>query len=174
MERWMKTARDLGFDVAEPVDTAALEFRRSIRSMCALNLCGRYGACWTCPPVCGDPETCRRNLASFSRGFLVQTRCSHGSGKLTEQWKEAGACHRQRFTALCEALYPEHPEALCLISGGCGACEKCAWPEPCPWPEKAASCLTGYGLLTSQILRAAGMETEDENTAGFTAFVLLP
>ena len=174
MEKWIARAKELGFDQVQPIDVSTLEFMSNIRSMCALNLCGRYGKCWTCPPVCGNPEVCRRRLTEFNRGFLVQTRFAHTAGSIANQRKDYEDRHRNRFTALCEALYPEHPEALCLISGGCRVCETCAWPETCPYPEKAASCLTAYGLLTARILRDNGLEREDDDSIGFTGFVLLP
>ena len=174
MEKWMASARALGFEHVQPLDMAALEFHSDIRSMCALNLCGNYGTHWTCPPICGNPDVCRRRLKEFSRGFLVQTLISLETGSIAQLHGTGSQLHRQRFTALCEKLYPEYPQALCLISGGCRVCESCAWPEPCPHPEKAVSCLSGYGLLTPRILRDNGIVREDEDTMGLTAFVLLP
>ena len=174
MEKWMAYARDLGFAHVQSLDMATLEFRGDIRAMCALNLCGQYHQCRTCPPVCGDPETCRRRLKEYSRGFLVQTLVSLKTGSLAQLQDAGSQCHRERFTALCEALYPEYPQALCLISGGCRVCQVCAWPEPCPHPEKAVSCPTGYGLLTPKVLRDNGIHRDDEDVLGFTGFVLLP
>ena len=174
MEKWIKVARKLGFEYVQSIYVSTLEFRSDIRSMCALNLCGKYGTCWTCPPICGDPDTCRRRLKEYSRGFLVETLIDCRNESIAELRELVERLHRDRFKVLCQWLYPEHPEALCLISGGCPACETCAWPESCPHPEKAASCLTGYGLLPSQILRENGIRRENENILGITGFVLLP
>ena len=162
MEKWIKVARKLGFEYVQSIDVSTLEFRSDIRSMCALNLCGKYGTCWTCPPICGDPDTCRRRLKEYSRGFLVETLIDCRNESIAELRELVERLHRDRFKVLCQWLYPEHPEALCLISGGC------------PHPEKAASCLTGYGLLPSQILRENGIRRENENILGITGFVLLP
>ncbi len=175
MEKWYKTAGQLGFEVIAPLDVRALEPRRDIRAMCALNLCGKYGKCWTCPPVCGDFDTCTRRLKEFSRGILVQTVVEKEAAVTAPERNRAQQTHRRRFAALCREIYPEYPQALCLSGEGCRICESCAWPEPCVHPEACCHCATGFGLLGSQLRRCAGLDPQPgDRFLVFTGCILFP
>lgn len=46
-----------GFSDAALVDTDDIVFDASFRSYCEENLCGQYGANYSCPPSCGTPKT---------------------------------------------------------------------------------------------------------------------
>ena len=55
-EQIIQYAIDEGFAAAEIVDTHEIVFDPSFRPYCEENLCGQYGANYSCPPDCGSPE----------------------------------------------------------------------------------------------------------------------
>ena len=55
MEELISAALEEGFAAAAIVDTDKIVFDPSFRPYCAENLCGQYGANYSCPPDCGTP-----------------------------------------------------------------------------------------------------------------------
>ena len=55
-EQMVQYAYEEGFSAAAVVDTADIVFDPSFRPYCEENLCGQYGANYSCPPDCGTPE----------------------------------------------------------------------------------------------------------------------
>ena len=58
----LELAGKLGFYRAAVVDTVAIPFEPSFRRFCEENLCGKYGANYTCPPDCGTAEDMRQRV----------------------------------------------------------------------------------------------------------------
>ena len=52
-EQMVQYAYEEGFSAAAVVDTADIVFDPSFRPYCEENLCGQYGANYSCPPDCG-------------------------------------------------------------------------------------------------------------------------
>jgi len=162
-----------GFDTALPIDPQALVAREDVRAMCAADKCGAYGKNWTCPPYCGTLGECTQKIRTYRRGILVQT-----VGKLektidTKGYRRTEEKHLTRLHTLYEEIRKEYPNALCLGSGGCRVCGKCAYPEPCRFPEKAISSMEAYGLFVTQVCRDNGAQYyHGEKTVTYTACIL--
>ena len=172
-EYWCKIAGSLGFSHAAPMDPGKLTCREDVRSMCAADKCGAYGKNWTCPPHCGTPDECQEKMRSFRRGILVQTVGTMQKTIDSRAYRETEQRHLQQFYALCEAVRTQHPGALCLGSGGCRICKKCAFPESCLFPEKACASMEGYGLFVTQVCRDNNLAYHHgEKTVTYTACVL--
>lgn len=175
MEQWIQTALRLGFDTAVPMDVATLLPRQDVRDMCAADKCHAYGKNWTCPPHCGTLLQCHARMQKYTRGILLQT-----VGKLektidTKAYRQTEARHLEQFYALSALIRTQHPDALCLGSGGCRVCGKCAWPEPCRFPDKACASMEAYGLFVTQVCRDNGVAYyHGEKTITYTACILLP
>lgn len=170
---WCQKALSLRFSEAVPLDTAKLTAREDVRAMCAADKCGAYGRNWTCPPHCGTPESCEAKMRSFPRGILVQTVGTMQKAIDSRAYRETEKRHLRQFHALAEVVKARHPNALCLGSGGCRICKKCAFPEPCCFPEKACSSMEGYGLFVTQVCRDNGLAYHHgEKTVTYTACVL--
>lgn len=157
MKKWIEYAKKIGFVEAVEIDVDKLQVQKSVRAMCAEDKCHAYGKNWTCPPYCGTVEECDRKIHSYKKGILLQT-----VGRLnriidTKMYKETEKIHMNHFLMLAEQIKQEHPQALCLGSGGCRICSKCAWPQPCRFPEKACSSMEGYGLFVTQVCRDNGI-----------------
>lgn len=172
-EYWCQKAVSLGFNHAVPLDTGKLTSRKDVRAMCAADKCGAYGKNHTCPPHCGSLEECQKEMRGFSRGILVQTVGQMRKAIDSRAYRETERRHLQQFHALAEAVKQVHPEALCLGSGGCRICKKCAFPEPCRFPEKACASMEGYGLFVTQVCRDNGLAYHHgEKTVTYTACIL--
>ena len=172
-EYWAKKAKKVGFSTAYPIDISTLTPRADVREMCAADKCGAYGKNWTCPPYCGTLAQCAEKLQTYGQGILVQT-----VGKLEKTIDTKGyRLTEEKHLTLLHTLYGElrktHPAALCLGSGGCRICKKCAYPEPCRFPEDACSSMEGYGLFVSQVCRDNGAAYyHGEKTVTYTACIL--
>ena len=153
----VEEALKLGFYAADTMDSSLLTPRKEVREMCAADRCHAYGKNWTCPPACGTLEESVTRLQKYNRVLLVQSR-----GELEDEFDFEGMMdlekqHKERFHAMAEIVRRVHPDALCLGSGGCRICAKCAYPEPCRFPEKACSSMEAFGLLVSEVCTACGM-----------------
>lgn len=173
MEKWIDKALTCGFSHAVPLDIATLIPNADVRDMCAADKCGAYGRNWTCPPHCGTLAECEARLQQYHRGLLLQT-----VGKLekvidTKGYRRTEAQHLAQFHQFCDEIRIDHPDALCLGSGGCRICDKCAFPENCRLPEKACSSMEAYGLFVTEICRRNGIPYHyGERTIAYTACVL--
>ena len=170
---WCQKAVSAGFSYAIPLNPATLTAREDVRSMCAQDRCNAYGKNWTCPPHCGALEICEEKMGSFTRGILVQTVGTTKKAIDSKAYRETEKKHLQQFYALTAAVKSTHPQALCLGSGGCRICGKCAYPEPCRFPEKACSSMEAYGLFVTDVCRDNGLAYHyGENTIAYTACIL--
>lgn len=173
MEEWIKLAKEIGFSEAAPLEAAKLEARQDIREMCAEDRCHAYHHNWTCPPVCGTLEECQTKMREHSTGILLQTVGYMQKDIDSRCYRETEKLHMEHFRAFCEAVRKKYPQALCLGSGGCRICKKCAYPEPCRFPEKAYSSMEGYGLFVTQVCRDNGLPYyHGTRTITYTACVL--
>lgn len=173
MNAWIETALALGFTHAAVLDAATLCPRQDIRQMCAADRCSAYAKNWSCPPYCGTLEECRARLRGFSRGILVQTVAVTQKIVDTKAYRETELQHLDRFYRLADQIRTLHPEALCLGSGGCRICGRCAWPSPCRFPQRACSSMEAYGLFVTQVCRDNGVAYYyGEKTICYTACIL--
>ena len=170
---WSQKAIALGFSKAVPLEVATLQPRQDVRDMCAADKCGAYGKNWTCPPHCGSLTECSAKMQRYAYGILLQTVGITEKAIDTKAYRRTEALHLEQFHTFCEQLRKVYPQALCLGSGGCRICAKCAFPDSCRFPEKACSSMEGYGLLVSQVCRDNGLAYHyGERTITYTACVL--
>lgn len=173
MDKWINTALECGFTAAAVLNVETLKPMTMVRDACATGKCGAYGKNWTCPPYCGTLEECEAKMAVYSHGLLLQT-----VGKLektvdTRGYVRVEAEHLASFYRFAEAIRKIYPNALCLGSGGCRICEKCAWPEPCRFPDQACASMEAYGLFVTQVCRDNAMAYHHgPKTVTYTACVL--
>ena len=170
---WVGKALSEGFTEAVPLNPETLTVREDVRAMCAADRCNAYGKNWTCPPHCGDLDRCEEKIRGFFRGILVQTVGITRKTIDSKAYRDAEKRHLQQFYALSEAIKKVHPQALCLGSGGCRICGKCAYPDPCRFPEKACPSMESYGLFVTDVCRSNGLSYHHgANTITYTACIL--
>lgn len=174
-KRWIEKALELGFEHAALLDPATLVPRQDVRDMCAQDKCGAYGKNWTCPPHCGSLRSCSERLQRYSRGILLQTVGQLSKTIDTKGYRRAEQLHLQRFERFCDWIRKDYPQSLCLGTGGCRICGKCAYPEPCRFPDKAHASMEAYGLFVTQVCRDNAIPYHHgEKTVTYTACILLP
>ena len=175
-EEWIAYAKELGFEEAAPIDPQTLTPNAEVRAMCAADKCHAYGKNWTCPPECGDLDTCTRRIREKTWGVLVQSVAQLEDSFDIEGMMELEENHNRRFHALADRAHEMQKTALCLGTGGCRICGKgnCAYPAPCRFPDRACASMEGYGLLVSDACTAAGIPYyHGPNTLAYTACVLM-
>lgn len=172
-QKWINTALELGFTHAYILNPGVLTPREDVRAMCAADKCGAYGKNWTCPPHCGTLAECAERMRRYSRGILVQTVGKLDKDIDTRGFRRTEQQHLETFRQFCEAVRQEHPDALCLGTGGCRICGKCAWPDPCRFPERAVSSMEACGLFVTEVCRGCGADYHHgPRTVTYTACVL--
>lgn len=170
---WCQKAVFLGFSKSAPLKVDTLHPRQEVRDMCAADKCGAYGKNWTCPPHCGTLTECSNKIRRYSHGILLQTVGVTEKTIDTKAYRRTEAKHLEQFHTLCEQLRKVYPDALCLGSGGCRICGKCAFPDECRFPEKACSSMEGYGLFVTQVCQDNGHAYHyGERTVTYTACIL--
>ena len=170
---WCRRALGLGFSRAVPMDPVKLAARADVRAMCAADKCRAYGKNWTCPPHCGTLEVCEERMRQYAAGILLQTVGETRKTVDTKAYRQTEQRHLRQFYAIADAIKERNPEALCLGSGGCRVCDRCAWPEPCRFPEKACASMEAYGLFVTQVCRDNGLAYHyGEKTVTYTACIL--
>ncbi|MEG0766880.1 MAG: DUF2284 domain-containing protein [Clostridia bacterium] len=130
------------------------------RDLCANNACGRYGKCYMCPPDVGDIHALMREIQRYDHAVLFQTIQPLEDSFDFEGMQAASALHHRISRDVRQAASTRCTQGmLCLSSGGCGACEKCAKEEnlPCRFPQEAMSSLEGYGVDVYHTAQNAGL-----------------
>ena len=72
-EEMIAWAVEEGFSAAAVVDTEQIVFDPSFRPYCAENLCGQYGANYSCPPDCGSPEEMKQRVLRHKNALVLQS-----------------------------------------------------------------------------------------------------
>ena len=84
-EQMVQYAYEEGFSAAAVVDPADIVFDPSFRPYCEENLCGQYGANYSCPPDCGTPETntIPASARNTQRSFRAVSRSFRRTGEIS-------------------------------------------------------------------------------------------
>jgi predicted metal-binding protein len=173
LENWITLARAAGFDHAVALDISTLTPRQDVRDMCRADTCRAYGKNWTCPPHCGTLEECAEKMQGYSRGLLLQTIGKLEKAIDTKAYRRTEQRHLEQFRQFSDIIRTHFPDALCLGSGGCRICDRCAFPEPCRFSEKAYGSMEGYGLFVTQVCRDNTLEYHHgEKTITYTSCIL--
>ena len=152
-------AEQTGFYAWVPLDISTISLKQEVRDMCAMNSCGMYDKCWSCPPGCGTLEECAARLKSYSHGILVQSRGDIEDSFDVEGLQELEQTHKEHFNRMYAALRASGEEVLAIGAGCCAACAKCTYPdEPCRFPEKMVSSMEAYGMLVLEVCKTNGLQ----------------
>lgn len=171
----LELARDMGFDVAAPMDPRKLSFLPEVRDMCSTNKCQNYNCSWSCPPVCGPLEQYRQICSEYSQGVLVQTVIYTQDEYDYEPIFQGEEIHARRFYALINKLLLQTDEVYFMGMGGCRRCEVCTYPQkPCRYPEKMFPSMEACGLLVSDVCKDNDVAYYyGPNTVAYVSCVLL-
>ena len=152
-----------------------LEVRAAFRISCEMNQCGRYGACWSCPPALPDVAALARELRGFQAGLVFQMDAPLGDD-FDYSTMEAGALE---FYALCRCIEQQlaaiHVASLVLGAGSCRECRRCTYPDaPCIRPQGPVYSLEAYGVDVTALCERADLPYQiQDGRIPYTGLLLL-
>jgi len=159
-EKLIQFATEEGFSAAGIVPTSEIVFDPSFRPYCAENLCGNYGANYTCPPDCGEPEEMRLRIMAHSKALVLQTIWEIFDYTDAGPILAAKNAHNAATIRLVKRLRAEGCGGVIVGASSCGLCDPCAKVigEPCRFPELQFSCMSAYCIFVKKLADRCGME----------------
>lgn len=149
-----------GANAAAVIKVSDIPFRREFRDACAQNTCGRYGACWMCPPDVGDIDEMISRAKGYEHAFIFQYVGELEDSFDIEGMQDAAKTHNDMIQALVSELGGRLGKFIKLGAGACQNCERCARRDDltCRFPEKAIASLESYGVAVSELAALCGMQ----------------
>ncbi|MBQ9120053.1 MAG: DUF2284 domain-containing protein [Lachnospiraceae bacterium] len=169
-EQIIQYAVEEGFAAAAIVDTGDIVFDPSFCPYCEENLCGQYGANYSCPPDCGSPEAMKQRVLAHKKALVLQTIWEISDYSDATVIKPAKASHNASEIRLVKRLRAEGYDGFIVGASGCALCSPCvrAQGEPCRFPEYQYSCMSAYCIFVKRLADKCGMEYDCGN--GLLAF----
>ena len=151
-------ALQYGFSAAV-ISTDAIVFDPSFRPFCEQNLCGQYGANYSCPPDCGTPEEMENRIRSKNRALVLQTVWPVADYTDAEAIRSAKKGHNAASVRLMQDLREKGIDCFMAGASGCNLCDSCAIRQnaPCRYPDLAFSCLSAYCVYVKKLAESCGM-----------------
>jgi len=159
-EEMLAWAVEEGFSAAAVVDTDQIVFDPSFRPYCAENLCGQYGANYSCPPDCGSPEEMKQRVLSQKKALVLQSIWQVESYSDTAAIKQAKKAHNAAKLRLIKRLREKGIGGLIVGASGCALCSPCAQTlgQPCNFPDLKYSCMSAYCVFVKKLADTCRME----------------
>lgn len=159
-EEMTSMAAEEGFAAAVVTDTKDIPFDPSFRPLCAENLCGKYGANYSCPPDCGTPDEMRVRIQAHRHALVLQTIWEIADYSDSKAIKAAKKEHNAATLRLLGRLRRADVPGFPVGASGCALCETCAITEkkPCRYPDLYYSCMSAYCIFVRRLAEQCGME----------------
>lgn len=153
------------FKQAEIIDTNKIVFDAAFRPYCEENLCGHYGANYSCPPDCGTPELMKQKVLAHKKALVVSTEWEIEDFSKTDKLKEAKNIHNAAMFRLIKKLREEGHQGFMIGSSGCTLCKPCKLVigEPCEHPEMMYSCMSAYCIWVKKLAEDCNMNYDYKN-----------
>ena len=142
------------------VDTSRIPFDPTFRPYCEENLCGQYGANYSCPPDCGSPEAMKQRVLSHKNALVLQTMWEVSDYSDMASIKPAKAAHNAAQIRLAKHLRSEGYNGFLVGASGCALCSPCNQQLglPCAFPEYQYSCMSAYCVFVKKLADLCGLE----------------
>ena len=159
-EKMIQYAIEEGFAAAAVMDTRDIVFDPMFRPLCEENLCGQYGANYSCPPDCGSAEEMKQRLLAHKKALVLQTIWEIADYSDMTAIKPAKAAHNAAEIRLVKRLREAGIGGIIVGASGCALCLPCAAVkgEPCKFPEYRYSCMSAYCIFVKKVADRCGME----------------
>ena len=156
----LELTRGEGFSAVALIGMDEVVFDPAFRPFCEQNLCGKYGANYSCPPDCGTPAEMEARMRRYARALVFQTRWAIDDWRDEAQITHAKKTHNGAMMRVIERMRQRGLEGLMGGASGCCLCERCAALDhgPCPLPELRFSCLSAYCIHVRRLAETCGME----------------
>ncbi len=152
-------ALDTGFSGAGVIGTEHIVFDAAFRPYCEENLCGQYGANYSCPPDCGTPEEMKARVLAYKKALVLSTSWEISDFSDSEKIRGIRASHNAAMFRLIDRLGALGYRGLMIGASGCMLCHPCKLPagEPCAFPDRRYSCLSAYCIYVKKLAEDCGM-----------------
>ena len=159
-EKMIQYAVAEGFAAAAVVDTDQIVFDPAFRPYCAENLCGQYGANYSCPPDCGSPAEMKRRILAHRKALVLQSIWEVSDYSDAPAIKQAKQGHNAAELRVVQKMRADGHGGLIVGASGCALCSPCARAqgEPCRFPDLQYSCMSAYCVFVRKLAEACGME----------------
>lgn len=159
-QEMIRLAIEAGFANAAVVDTTEIVFDPSFRPYCAENLCGQYGANYSCPPDCGSPEEMKARILQHKKALVLQSMWEISDYSDAPALRNAKRGHNAAELRVVRVLREHGHDGLIVGASGCALCSPCALTQkkPCPHPDLKYSCMSAYCVFVKKLADRCGME----------------
>lgn len=148
--------KNYNFETIAELPVSRVVTNKELRQSCDANMCGKFGACWTCPPAIASYEDCKDKISQYNMGILI-----HQSYELEDEYDYEGMFDAAKLfdTSFREAFYAvrdsgDFPDVYALTAGGCTICKECTYPaNPCRFPDKILSSLESHGIYVLDLAK---------------------
>lgn len=149
-----------GFSNAAIVSTEEIVFDPSFRPYCAENLCGQYGANYSCPPDCGSPEEMKQRILAHKSALVLQTIWQVADYSDMPAIKHAKRGHNASELRVVKQMRENGHDGIIVGASGCALCSPCAQQEgkPCNYPDLKYSCMSAYCIFVKKLADRCAME----------------
>lgn len=144
---------------AAVIGTQEVPTNGDFRKFCRDNLCGNYGANYSCPPSCGTPEQMRERIDAGTRALILKSEWPIDGYEDRDAIARGKAAHNTGMLRLAEKLQKAGYRTLVAGSSCCSLCTPCAMTTngPCAHPELRFSCLSAYCVDVAELAKRCGM-----------------
>lgn len=159
-EEMLALAAEEGFAAAAVIPTSGIVFDPSFRPYCEENLCGQYGANYSCPPDCGSPEAMKERVLSHRHALVLQTIWEISDFSDAAAIKQAKSAHNTAEIQLVKKLRSQDCQGFIVGASGCALCHPCKQTlgQPCAFPDYRYSCMSAYCIFVKKLADTAEME----------------
>lgn len=156
----LSMAAEEGFAAFAVVNTDEIPFDHSFRPYCEENLCGKYGANYSCPPDCGSCQDMEDRIKTKNTALVLQTVWEISDYSDAAAIKHAKAFHNNASLSLADKLRKAGVPGFVVGASGCTLCDPCAIVDgkPCRFPDKMYSCMSAYCIFVKKLCDRCGLD----------------
>lgn len=130
------------------------------RKFCEDNLCGKYGANYSCPPDCGTVEELHQKILAEEKVLIIQTLWvmeGYEDKTTIQKSKETHNAMVLRLKAKMEQL---GCSGFCSGYNGCPLCTPCKRidNQPCAHPDLRINCMSAYCIDVAELAKRCNLE----------------
>ena len=148
------------FCQAEIIETNKIIFDAAFRPYCEENLCGQYGANYSCPPDCGTPEQMKNKVLAYKKALVVRTEWEIEDFSQTNTIRNVKALHNAAMFRLIRNLRTEGHNGVMIGASSCTLCNPCKRISgaACVHPSMMFSCMAAYCIHVKKLAEDCGMK----------------
>lgn len=152
-EQIVALAMEERFAAAAVVSTDKIVFDPAFRPYCEENLCGQYGANYSCPPDCGTPEEMKQRVLAHKKALVLESVWEISDYSDVPAIKHAKKGHNAAELRVVAKMREHGHNGLIVGASGCALCVPCAQTEglPCKFPDLKYSCMSAYCVFVKKL-----------------------